>query len=83
MIKTKSYMRASARRYNRLATLMYQARMARNVTQTTVAGELGAAQTQVSRVERGKDVPDVVEFLEWCRVLELDPVAVIKQVMEV
>jgi hypothetical protein len=35
----------------------------------------------VSRVERGADVPDVVEFLEWCRQLELDPRVVIAKLM--
>ena len=63
--------------------LLYEGRADRNVSQTVVANELGAAQTQVSRVERGRDVPDVVEFLEWCKVLELDPVKVLKQVIDV
>lgn len=83
MIKTKSFAKASRARYGLLSELLFEARDAMGVSQTVLARELGCAQTQVSRVERGSDVPDVVEFLEWCRVLKLDPVRELKRLMGV
>ena len=83
MIRTKSFIKSSRRRYEALNEMLYMARVARGVSQAVVAGELGCAQTQISRVERGSDVPDVVEYLEWCRVLELDPVKTLKKLLEV
>jgi transcriptional regulator with XRE-family HTH domain len=81
MIKTKSFQKSSKKRYELLQQVFRDARMARGISQQVLAEDLGAAQTQVSRVERGADVPDVVEFLEWCKQLELDPRVVIAKLM--
>jgi transcriptional regulator with XRE-family HTH domain len=81
MIKTKSFQRSSKKRYELLQMILRDARVERGVSQQVLGADLGAAQTQVSRVERGADVPDVVEFLEWCQQLELDPRVVIARLM--
>ncbi|MDN7629698.1 helix-turn-helix domain-containing protein [Burkholderia cenocepacia] len=64
-------------RYQRIATLLADLRKARGMLQQDVADRLGRPQAFVSKVESGVRRLDVVELLDFLRVLDADPHAFI------
>ncbi|MGG2042843.1 helix-turn-helix domain-containing protein [Burkholderia gladioli] len=60
-------------RYQRIATLLTELRKERGLLQQDVADRLGRPQAFVSKVESGSRRVDMVELLDFLRVLEADP----------
>jgi len=60
-------------RYQRVATLLAELRKQRGLLQQDVADRLGRPQAFVSKVESGVRRVDVVELIDFLRVLEADP----------
>ncbi|WP_175907987.1 helix-turn-helix domain-containing protein [Burkholderia seminalis] len=60
-------------RYQRIATLLAELRKARGLLQQDVADKLGRPQAFVSKVESGARRVDMVELLDFLRVLDADP----------
>lgn len=48
-------------------------RQAAGLTQVELAKLLGKGQSYVSKVERGEQYVNLVEFLEWCEACKMDP----------
>ncbi|HVX57782.1 helix-turn-helix domain-containing protein [Fulvimonas soli] len=67
-------------RYNRLEKALTEARTRRGLTQQQVATALGRPQSFVSKYESGERGLDVVEFLDVCTVLGIDPMDVIAEI---
>lgn len=59
--------------HDRLAVVLRRAREEAGLSQREMATRLGTNQTAVSFVESGTQAVRVVELVEWCRVLSLDP----------
>lgn len=63
------------RDYQALLEVLRLLRQEAGVTQVALADRLDNTQTFVSKVERGERRLDLVEFVEWCEALELQPQA--------
>ncbi|MEW4461317.1 helix-turn-helix transcriptional regulator [Roseibium algicola] len=59
--------------YQRIITLLVQARKDAGLTQVELGNRLGLRQTFVSKFELGERRLDVAEFLEICRAIGTDP----------
>lgn len=64
--------------YQRLLALLIKARKSAGVTQQDLAARLKRPQSFVSKYERGERRIDVIEFLQICRQVGADPIALIK-----
>lgn len=64
-------------RYQQIATLLAELRKQRGLLQQDVADRLGRPQAFVSKVESGARRVDLVELLDFLRVLNADPHAFI------
>ncbi|MBP4049713.1 helix-turn-helix domain-containing protein [Chromobacterium violaceum] len=53
-------------RYDKLRRVLRATRRQAGLTQVQLAEKLGRGQSYVSKVERGEQYVDVIEFLEWC-----------------
>ena len=51
------------------------------ITQRELARRVGRAHSYVSRIEKGDRRLDLPEFIEWCEVLEVNPVDVMRRIM--
>jgi transcriptional regulator with XRE-family HTH domain len=51
------------------------------MTQRELARRLDRAHSYVSRIEKGDRRLDVPEMIQWCEVLGVDPVEVMKRIM--
>jgi transcriptional regulator with XRE-family HTH domain len=71
--------RGSSRISESVRQRLADARIAKGLTQTELAKQLGRPQSFVSNYERGQRRIDVGEFIELARALDLDPVAVVKE----
>lgn len=60
-------------RYESVRLELQQMRQAAGLTQVELAKLLGKGQSYVSKVERGEQYVDLVEFLEWCEACKMDP----------
>lgn len=65
--------------YQTLLLLLRDLRARQGMTQVDLGLALGNTQTFVSKVERGERRIDVVEFVELCEAMQVDPVAAFKQ----
>ena len=65
------------RDYQLLIGLLKEARRQRGMTQMELAERLGNTQTFISKVERGERRLDVVEFVESCEAIAIDPCEVL------
>lgn len=70
-------------RYRRLITLLIEARDKAELTQGEVAKALGRSQSHVASIESGGRRLDIVELIDLCAVLKLDPVKVVKEILSV
>lgn len=61
-----------------LAELRVQA----GVTQRELARRLDRAHSYVSRIEKGDRRLDVPEMIQWCEVLNADPVAAMRRMLQ-
>ncbi len=68
------------RAYQRLLQELLAQRQAAALTQQDLAEKLGKPQSFVSKFERGERRLDVVEFLDVCRALEADALAILEKV---
>lgn len=55
-----------ARRYEKLRRVLRETRRQASLTQVELAQKLGRGQSYVSKVERGEQYLDVLEFVQWC-----------------
>ena len=69
------------KRQERLRALLKAARKKAGLTQDELAERMGGYKTFVSKYERGERQLDVIEFIAVARALELDPKALIDQLM--
>lgn len=67
---TKSIYR---REHRLLLELLLAARTKSGLTQGEVAAALGYAQSTLSHIERGSRRLDLIELLDYCRVVKADP----------
>jgi transcriptional regulator with XRE-family HTH domain len=67
-------------RYQKLCSLLVEARKSKGLSQEALAQTLGRVQTFVSKYERGERRLDVVEFLEVAAALDLDVRNVLRQI---
>ena len=58
---------------NRLVNALADARKAKGMSQSALAKALGTPQSFVSKYEHGQRQPDIGEFLNVCRVLDVNP----------
>lgn len=63
--------------YEAIRNLLRETRKHANLTQVELAQKLGRGQSYVSKVERGEQYIDLVEFLDWCRACNAKPAEVI------
>ena len=66
--------------YGRFLSLMTEARVRLRPSQRELARLLKKPQSFVSKYERGERRLDVVEFMELCKVLKLDPCGVLRKI---
>jgi ribosome-binding protein aMBF1 (putative translation factor) len=65
--------------YARFRELLIEARENAALTQYQLAARLKRPQSCVSKFERGERRLDVVEFIEVCKVLKMDPCSIIRE----
>ncbi len=65
--------------YDKFRTLLVEYRKEAGLSQTELAEELERPQSFVSKYERGERRLDVIEFIEVCECLSVDPCEVIRQ----
>ncbi len=65
--------------YQRVIDALIAARKQKGVLQTTIAAALGKPQSFVSKVEGRERRIDVVEFIEICRAIGVNPIEVLRQ----
>lgn len=68
--------------YQALLALLRELREGAGVTQSGLGEHLGNTQTFVSKVERGERRIDLVEFVEICEALAIDPRRAFAQFIE-
>ena len=61
----------------KLISILRDLRVVAGITQTALSEKLGKPQSYVSKYENGERRLDVVEFLEVCRMMKIDPHSVI------
>lgn len=62
-----------------LRAALVQARLTNGMTQATVANVLGRQQSFVSKYESGERTLDVIEFIQICQVVHIDPAKLISR----
>jgi transcriptional regulator with XRE-family HTH domain len=58
--------------YRKLTKMLVKARTEADLTQAELAEAIGWQQTDISKVERGERRIDVIEFLQFAKVLDID-----------
>lgn len=67
------------KRYAHFRDLMVAARKKAGITQVELSKILDRPQSFVSKYESGERRLDVIEFLEVCEALQIDPLSILKQ----
>jgi transcriptional regulator with XRE-family HTH domain len=67
-------------RHRRVMAALVEVRAQADVTQRELARRLARAHSYVSRIEKGDRRLDVPEFIQWCEVLNADPVDVMRRI---
>ena len=65
-------------RYVNLVNALTRIRKSNGLTQTYLAEQLGKPQSYVAKVENFERTLDVVEFVDWCKVIKADPAKAIQ-----
>lgn len=68
--------------YRVLVELLRQLREEKGVSQGAVASAFHWPQSTLSHVERGSRRLDLIEFLDYCHAIEIDPRVVFEQLMK-
>jgi transcriptional regulator with XRE-family HTH domain len=68
-------------RHRRVMAALVEIRGAAGVTQRELARRLARAHSYVSRIEKGDRRLDLPEFIQWCEVLNADPVEVLRRIV--
>jgi len=68
--------------YEQLQQALISARQEKKLTQTEIAERLKKPQSFVSKYESGERRLDVVEFMEVCRVIEVEPIVILSQLIQ-
>ena len=66
--------------YRSLLDLLREARTNAGITQAQLSESLGRPQSYVSKYERGDRRLDVIEFLEVCRYIDIDPYLLLRTI---
>jgi len=67
-------------RYEKLRQVLQEVRNQAGLTQVQLAEKLSRGQSYVSKVERGEQYVDVLEFVEWCEACSTPPENVIGKI---
>ncbi|MGE8658700.1 MAG: helix-turn-helix domain-containing protein [Achromobacter sp.] len=67
-------------RYEVLRRELQQLRVDAGLTQVELAKRLGKGQSYVSKVERGEQYVDLIEFLDWCEACKAEPENVVRKI---
>ena len=67
---------------SQLRLLLINARKSTNLAQTELSKRLNKPQSYVSKYERGERRLDVIEFLEVSQALNIDPLVLIKELID-
>ncbi|WP_375202099.1 helix-turn-helix domain-containing protein [Hyphococcus sp.] len=70
-----------SKRHKLLRALLKEARLKAGLTQEEVAVLLGYPQSYIAKIEGGERRLEVVEFIALCEVIEVEPAAVIKKIL--
>ncbi|MDJ0660686.1 MAG: helix-turn-helix transcriptional regulator [Crocosphaera sp.] len=70
-----------SKKASQLRSLLINARKSANLTQTELSRRLNKPQSYVSKYERGERRLDVVEFLEVSNALNIDPIVLIEELV--
>ncbi len=66
--------------YQALRQLLRAVRQEAGLSQVQLADLLGRGQSYVSKIERGEQYLDVLEFIQWCRACNRAPEEVIAKI---
>lgn len=66
--------------YQSLINRLREVRLEADMTQTQLSERLGKPQSYVSKVERGERRLDVIEYLEMCRQIGVDPYVMLREI---
>ena len=66
--------------YDLLLRRLIWARKTAGLTQQEMASRLNKLQSFVSKYERGERRLDVVEFVSICRILDVDPCSIVREI---
>ena len=66
--------------YRALRRLLRAVRQEAGLSQVQLADVLGRGQSYVSKIERGEQYLDVLEFIQWCRACSRAPEEVIARI---
>lgn len=68
-------------RYRRLVTLLIDARKRAGLTQGDVGKRLGRSQSHVASIENGGRRLDIVELIDFCAIIGVDPIDLMKEII--
>ncbi|MFE8117982.1 MULTISPECIES: helix-turn-helix domain-containing protein [Enterobacterales] len=66
--------------YQRVIKALREARIAKGVTQESLAQALDRPQSFIAKVENGERRLDIVEFVHLARLLSIDPTSIIDKI---
>jgi transcriptional regulator with XRE-family HTH domain len=69
-------------RHKRMMAALVEIRENAGVSQRELARRLDRAHSYVGRIETGDRRLDLPEFIEWCELLEADPVEVLQRILK-
>ncbi|AIP29891.1 helix-turn-helix family protein [Paraburkholderia xenovorans LB400] len=67
-------------RYERVRKVLKSVRVSANLTQIELAQKLSKGQSYVSKLERGEQFVELLEFIEWCEACGIAPQTVIGEI---
>ena len=62
-----------SRDYDRLRQWLREQRAEKGLTMREVAGKIGVIHSWIGKVEQGERRLDVVEYVRYCKALDIDP----------
>jgi transcriptional regulator with XRE-family HTH domain len=66
--------------YQKFLSFLKESRISAGITQVELAKKLGTSQSVISKCEIGERRVDLIEFINICKVLKLDPIKAIKNI---
>jgi transcriptional regulator with XRE-family HTH domain len=69
-----------SQRYEALRLVMQEVRNQAGLTQVELAQKLSKGQSYVSKVERGEQYVDALEFILWCEACDVPPSKAINKI---